>query len=60
VACGTHGENRTAYKILLEKPEGKRQVGKPRRRWEDNVKMDFTEILRGDMDWLDLAQNRYQ
>jgi hypothetical protein len=60
VACGTHGENRTAYRILLGKPEGKRSVGKPRRRWEDNIKIDFTEILRGHMDWIDLAQDRYQ
>jgi hypothetical protein len=40
------------------KPEGKRPLGTPRRRWVDNVKMDLTEIGRGGMDWIDLAQDR--
>jgi hypothetical protein len=42
------------------KPEGKRPLGKPRRRWEDNVKMDLREIGWGGMDWIDLAQDRDQ
>jgi len=40
------------------KPEGKKPLGKPRRRWEDNIKMDLQEVGRGGMDWIDLAQNR--
>ena len=41
----------------MGKPEGKRQIGKPRRRWEDNIKMDLQEVGWG-MDWVDLTQNR--
>ena len=40
------------------KPEGKRQLGRPRRRWEDNIKMDLQEVGCGDMDWIQLAQDR--
>jgi hypothetical protein len=43
-ACSTHGEKRNAYRILVGKSEGKRQLGRPRRRWEDNIKMDLREI----------------
>jgi hypothetical protein len=43
-ACSTYGEKRNVYMILVAKPEGKRPLGRPRRRWEDNVKMDLTEI----------------
>jgi hypothetical protein len=42
------------------KPEGKRTLGKPRRRWEDNIKMDLREMGWGGMDWIDLAQDRDQ
>jgi hypothetical protein len=42
----TNGERRNAYKILVENPEGKRQLGRPRRRWVDNIKMDLGEIGR--------------
>jgi hypothetical protein len=42
------------------KPEGKRPPGRPRRRWEDNIKIDLTEIGWGGMDWIDLAQDRDQ
>jgi hypothetical protein len=42
------------------KPEGKRPLGRPRRRWEDNIRMDFREIGWGGMDWIDLTQDRYQ
>jgi hypothetical protein len=45
---------------LVGKPEGKRPLGRPRRRWMDNIKMDFREIGWSDMDWIDLARNRDQ
>jgi hypothetical protein len=45
------GEVRGAY-ILVERPEGRRPLGKPRRRWEDNIKMDLGEIVFGDVDWI--------
>jgi hypothetical protein len=53
------GERRGLYRVLLGKPEGKRPLGRPRRRWEDNtrlrIKMDLQEVGCGDMDWIDLA-----
>jgi hypothetical protein len=52
------GENKNAYRILMGKPEGKRPLGRPRRRWEDNIKMDLREIGWGNMDWFDLALDR--
>jgi hypothetical protein len=58
-ACSTNG-GRSAYRILVEKPEGKRPLGRPRRRWEDNLKMDLREIEWDGMDWIDLAQDRDQ
>jgi hypothetical protein len=48
-------EKKNVYRILVGKPEGKRSLRKPRRRWEDNIKMDFREIGWGGMDWIDLA-----
>jgi hypothetical protein len=54
------GENMNAYRILVGKPEGRRTLGKPRRRWEDNIKMDLREIGWDDMDWIDLAEDREQ
>jgi hypothetical protein len=45
---------------MVRRPEGKRQLRRPRRRWEDNIKMDIREIGWGGMDWIDLAQNRNQ
>jgi hypothetical protein len=54
------GEKRNACRILVRKPEGKRRLGRPRRRWEDNIKMDLREIVWGGMDWIDLAQDRDQ
>jgi hypothetical protein len=54
------GEKRNAYRILVGKPEEKRPLGGPRRRWEDNIKMDVREIGWGGMDWIDLAQDRDQ
>jgi hypothetical protein len=51
------GEKRNAYSILVGKPEGKRSLGRPRRRWEDNIKMDHRELGWGDMDWIHLTQD---
>jgi hypothetical protein len=47
-----------AYRILVGKSEGKRPLGRPRRRWEDNIKINLTEIGWDAMDWIDLAQDR--
>jgi hypothetical protein len=52
------GEGRGVYSVLVGKPEGKRPLGKPRRRWEDNIKMDLQEVGCGGMDWIELAQDR--
>jgi len=46
------------YRVLVGKPEGKRPLGRPRRRWEDNIKMDFQEVGGGRGDWMELAQDR--
>jgi hypothetical protein len=54
------GEKRHARKILVGKPEGKRPLEIPRRRWEDNIKMDLREIRWGGWDWIDLVQDRDQ
>jgi hypothetical protein len=53
-------EKRNAYRVLVGKPEGKRPLGKPRRRWEDNIKIGLREIGWGSMDWMNLAQDRGQ
>ena len=45
-------------RVLVGKPEGKRPLGRPRRRWEDNIKMDFQKVGRGCVDWMELAQDR--
>ena len=56
---GRMGEKRGAYRILVGKPEGKRQLGRPRHRLEDNIKMELQEVgLEGFMDWIDLAEER--
>jgi len=52
------GERRDLYRVLVGKPEEKRQLGRSRRRWEDNIKMDLQEVGCGGMDWVDLAQDR--
>jgi hypothetical protein len=52
------GERRGVRRVLVRKPEGKRPLERPRRRWEDNIKMDLQEVGCGDMDWIDLAQDR--
>jgi hypothetical protein len=51
-------EVRGAYNILVGRPDGRRPLGRPRRRWEDNIKMDIREIGVGDVDWINLAQDR--
>jgi len=52
------GDRRGVYRVLVEKPEGKRPLGRPRRRWEDNVKMDLQEVGFGGVDWIELAEDR--
>jgi hypothetical protein len=52
------GEERKVYKILVGKPEGKRTLGRPRRRWEDGIIMDLREIGLGGVDWIRLSQDR--
>jgi hypothetical protein len=52
------GEGRGVYRVLVRKPEGKRPLGRPRRRWEDNIKMGLQEVGCGVMDWTELAQDR--
>ena len=52
------GEERGAYKVLVGKPEGKRPLGRPRRRWVDNIRMDLQEVGCGYVDWIELAQDR--
>jgi hypothetical protein len=54
------GDKRDAYRILVEKPEGKRSLGSSRCRWEDNIRIDLRETGWGGMDWIDLAQDRDQ
>jgi hypothetical protein len=61
--CSTNGEEekkkkKKAYRLLAENPEGKRPLGRPRRRWVDNIRMDLGEVKWGDMDWISLAQDR--
>ena len=57
-ACSTYGgEERHIYRVLLGKPERKRQLGRPRHRWEDNIKMDLQEVGCGGMDCIELAQD---
>jgi hypothetical protein len=52
------GENRNVYRLLVGKPEGKRPLGRQRRRWVDNIRMDLGEVGWGDVDWIGLAQDR--
>jgi hypothetical protein len=54
------GEGRGVYRVLVGKPEGKRLLGRPRRRWEDNIKMDLGEIGIDGANWIQLAQDRVQ
>ena len=52
------GEVRGVHRVLVGKPEDKRPLGRPRRRWVDNIKMDLQEVGRGRGDWMELAQDR--
>jgi hypothetical protein len=52
------GEKRNAYRLLVGKPEGKRPLGRPRRRWMDNIRMDLGKVGWSDVDWIVLAQDR--
>jgi hypothetical protein len=54
------GERRNAYRTLVRKPEGRRPLGRPRRRWVDNIKMDLREIGWDGVDWIDLTRDRGQ
>jgi len=52
------GERRGVYRVLVEKPEGKNPLGRPKRRWDDNITMDLQEVGCGGMDWIELAEDR--
>jgi len=52
------GERRGVYSVLVGKPEGKRPLGRPKRRWKDDIKMDLQEVRRGVKNWIELAQDR--
>jgi hypothetical protein len=52
------GDDRKVYMVLVGKPEGKRPLGRPRRRWEDGIRRDFSEIGSRGVDWIRLAQDR--
>jgi hypothetical protein len=56
--CSTKGEKRNAYRLLVGKPEEKRPLGRPRRRWVDNIRMELGDVGWGHVDWIGLAQNR--
>jgi hypothetical protein len=58
--CGTNGEKRNVYRLLVGKPKGKRPLGKPRRNGIDNIKMDLLEIGLNVVDWIGLPQDRYR
>jgi len=57
-ACSTYGGEERCIKVFVGKPEGKRPLEKPRRRWEDDIKMDLQEVGCGGMGWIELAQER--
>jgi hypothetical protein len=52
------GEMRGVYRVLVGNPEGKRPLGRSRHRWEDNIKMDLQDVVFGNMDWIELVQDR--
>jgi hypothetical protein len=52
------GEDRDVHRVLVGKPDGKRPLGRPRRRWEDNIKLDLQKVGGGGGDWMELAQGR--
>jgi hypothetical protein len=56
--CSTNGEKSNAYRLFVGKPEEKRPLGRPRRKWVDNIRMDLGEVGWSDVDWIGLAQDR--
>jgi hypothetical protein len=60
ISIARMGEKRNVYRLLVRKPEGKRPLGRPRRRWMDNIKMDLSEIGLNVVDWISLVQDRYR
>ena len=54
------GKRKDVYRVLVGNPEEKRPLGRPRRRWEDNIKMDLQEVRCGGMNWIELAQDRWR
>jgi hypothetical protein len=59
-ACSKNGKKRNEYRILLGKPEGKKPLRRPRRKWVENIKMDLRDVGWGGMDWIDLVQDKNQ
>jgi hypothetical protein len=59
-ACSTNGEKRNAYRILVGKPERRKLLGRPRRRWVDNIKINLREVGWAGMEWIHVAQDRDQ
>jgi hypothetical protein len=57
-ACSSNGKKRNAYRLLVGKPEGRRPLGRPRRRLFDNIRMDLVKVGWGDVDWIGLAPDR--
>ena len=57
-ACSAYGGGERCVQGLVGKPEGRRPLGRPRRRWEDNIRMDLREVECGCVDWMELAQDR--
>jgi hypothetical protein len=58
MTCWLYGERRGVYRVMMGKPEGKRQLGRPRLRWEDNIKMDLQKVECRCMEWIGLAEDR--
>jgi hypothetical protein len=58
--CGTEGEGKGVYRVLVGRPEGKGPLGRPRHRWEDNIEVDLREIGIDGANWIRLAQDRVQ
>jgi hypothetical protein len=57
-ACSTNGEKRTVFRLLVGNADGRNPLGRPRRKWVDNIRMDLIEVGWGDVDWIGLVQDR--